>query len=42
MCAISEGKLYSWGKGADGQLGTGKQVNCPTPMHVESFGEDVE
>lgn len=38
MCAISEGKLYSWGKGADGQLGIGKQVNCAIPILVESFG----
>lgn len=34
MCAIAEGKLYSWGKGADGQLGTGKQVNCAVPTLV--------
>lgn len=42
MCAIAEGKLYSWGKGVDGQLGTGKLVNSAFPVHVESFGEDVE
>lgn len=42
MCAISDGKLYSWGKGVDGQLGTGKQNNCAIPTLVESFGEDVE
>lgn len=42
MCAISEGRLYSWGKGVDGQLGTGKQNNCAIPTLVESFGDDVE
>ena len=42
MCAISEGKLYSWGKGVDGQLGNGKLINCAIPTQVESFGEDVE
>jgi alpha-tubulin suppressor-like RCC1 family protein len=34
MCAISDGKLYSWGKGVDGQLGTGKQINCSIPTLV--------
>lgn len=42
MCAISQGKLYSWGKGVDGQLGTGKQTNCAIPTIIQSFGVDVE
>jgi alpha-tubulin suppressor-like RCC1 family protein len=42
MCAISEGRLYSWGKGVDGQLGTGKLNNCSIPTLVDAFGEDVE
>jgi alpha-tubulin suppressor-like RCC1 family protein len=41
MCAISEGRLYSWGKGVDGQLGTGKLNNCSIPSIIDSFGEDV-
>lgn len=34
MCAISDGKFYSWGKGVDGQLGTGKQNNCAIPTFI--------
>lgn len=38
MCAIAQGKLYSWGKGVDGQLGTGKFVNSAFPVKVQAFG----
>lgn len=32
LCALStEGKIYSWGRGMDGQLGTGVNKNCSTP-----------
>jgi alpha-tubulin suppressor-like RCC1 family protein len=42
MCAISEGRLYSWGKGVDGQLGNGKLTNCSLPTEIDVFGDDVE
>ena len=42
MCAISEGFLYSWGKGIDGQLGHGNTKNMSKPTKVEALGEGVE
>jgi alpha-tubulin suppressor-like RCC1 family protein len=42
MCAISDGALYSWGKGIDGQLGHGNTKNMPKPTLVESLGNEVE
>ena len=42
MMALSEGSLYSWGKGIDGQLGNGKQMNSFEPTFVSSLGNDVE
>jgi alpha-tubulin suppressor-like RCC1 family protein len=42
MCAISEGFLYSWGKGIDGQLGHGNTKNMSKPIKVEALGEGVE
>lgn len=41
MCAISEGSLYSWGKGIDGQLGHGNTKNIPKPCKVETLGNSV-
>jgi alpha-tubulin suppressor-like RCC1 family protein len=42
MCAISNGELYSWGKGIDGQLGHGNTKNVPKPLKVEGFDKNVE
>lgn len=42
MCAISEGVLYSWGKGIDGQLGHGNTKNMPRPHPVEILGNQVQ
>ncbi len=38
MCAISDGALYSWGKGIDGQLGHGNTKNMPRPTLIEALG----
>jgi len=37
MCAISEGLLYSWGKGIDGQLGHGNTKNMSRPQKIEGL-----
>lgn len=42
MCAISNGELYSWGKGIDGQLGHGNTKNISKPMKVEALDRNVE
>jgi alpha-tubulin suppressor-like RCC1 family protein len=42
MCAISNGELYSWGKGIDGQLGHGNTKNISKPTKVEGFDRNVE
>jgi len=42
MCAISDGALYSWGKGIDGQLGHGNTKNISKPMKIELLSKDVE
>lgn len=34
MCAISNGELYSWGKGIDGQLGHGNTKNQSKPLKI--------
>jgi RCC1 and BTB domain-containing protein len=34
MCAISDGMLYSWGKGIDGQLGHGNTKNISKPTKI--------
>lgn len=34
MCALSEGKLYTWGKGVDGQLGNNRFINSYIPTKI--------
>ena len=44
MAALSEGKLYMWGKGTDGQLANEITKNCfkPTMISNNIFGDDIE
>ena len=42
MMALSDGRLYSWGKGIDGQLGIGRHTNTCFPTCVEPLSNDVE
>ena len=37
MCAVEKGRLYSWGKGIDGQLGHGNTKNASRPTLIESL-----
>ena len=41
MCAVSNGEVYSWGKGIDGQLGHGNTKNVGKPMKIECL-QNVE
>ena len=42
MVVLVEGCALSWGKGIDGQLGTGKTTNSYTPTLITSLGNSVE
>lgn len=42
MCALSSNKVFAWGKGIDGQLGTGTQSNAFMPKPVTGFLGDVD
>ena len=35
MCEVSNGDIYSWGKGIDGKLGHGNTKNVGKPKKIE-------
>jgi alpha-tubulin suppressor-like RCC1 family protein len=39
-CLLSSGAVYTWGWGADGQLGTGNTTQQTSPQHISSLGTD--
>ncbi|KZV37198.1 hypothetical protein F511_04617 [Dorcoceras hygrometricum] len=41
LALTGDGKLYSWGRGTFGRLGTGSETDQPFPVLVKFFGSDA-
>lgn len=42
MLCAGDGKVYSWGRGTFGRLGTGSEEDRNSPVRVRFFGSDDE
>ncbi|XP_075522486.1 ultraviolet-B receptor UVR8 isoform X2 [Primulina tabacum] len=42
LALSGDGKLYSWGRGTFGRLGTGSEADQPFPVLVKFFGSDAD
>lgn len=42
FCCVGDGKVYSWGRGTFGRLGTGSEEDRHMPVRVRFFGSDEE